>query len=117
MGSVLMSDHTMHGKEGERDAQSTLFPPSPRTPSFSQEEDVPTIGTHPSPPMYFDYHGFPDETYKYTYPAPGPSAELRARIKALLADGGFPSVKENSQRGFGENQCQRRCVHDDILSS
>lgn len=37
------------------------------------------------PGMIFDYMGFPPETYKYSYPAPGGSTELVERIVQLLS--------------------------------
>ena len=35
------------------------------------EESVPTLLGSPHPPMFFDYYGFPAETYEVSYPAPG----------------------------------------------
>ena len=52
------------------------------------EAPTPTITSAPNPELYFDYYGFPPETYEYRYPAPG-SPELAARIADLLRDGGF----------------------------
>lgn len=40
--------------------------------------------------LYYDYHGFPPETYKYKYPAPG-SNELSHKIQGLLKDNGIQS--------------------------
>ena len=37
----------------------------------------------PTPPMFYDYYGFPDESYQITYPAPG-SPQLANRIAGLL---------------------------------
>ena len=39
------------------------------------EEKQPTVSTNAAPGMLFDYYGFPPETYKLSYPAPG-SPEL-----------------------------------------
>ncbi|HEY9840492.1 MAG TPA: class III extradiol ring-cleavage dioxygenase, partial [Candidatus Obscuribacterales bacterium] len=39
------------------------------------EEDTVSITSNPKPDLIFDYHGFPEHTYKLTWPAPG-SPEL-----------------------------------------
>jgi aromatic ring-opening dioxygenase catalytic subunit (LigB family) len=50
------------------------------------------------PPLLFDYYGFPEHTYRLTYPAPG-SAELAARIRQLLAEAGM-ATQGDGARGF-----------------
>lgn len=50
------------------------------------------------PPMVYDYHGFPDHTYRIEYPAPG-SPQLAARIAALLQAGGL-ACRLDETRGF-----------------
>ncbi len=35
------------------------------------EESVATLLGSPTPPILYDYYGFPDEAYEITYPAPG----------------------------------------------
>ena len=62
------------------------------------EAPVPTVTTHPRPPMLFDYHGFPPEMYMIRWPAPGEPG-LAARVRALLAAAGLPSG-EDPRRGF-----------------
>lgn len=62
------------------------------------EESAPTVSTHPKPDMLFDYYGFPDSAYKYSYPAAG-SPEVAAEATALLAGAGF-SPKNDAKRGF-----------------
>ena len=42
------------------------------------------------PPMVYDYFGFPPETYKIVYPAPGAPA-LAARVAALLRQARLPT--------------------------
>ena len=42
----------------------------------AQEEDRPTLCTSPTPPMLYDYYGFPPESYELSYPAPGPAQPL-----------------------------------------
>jgi aromatic ring-opening dioxygenase catalytic subunit (LigB family) len=61
-------------------------------------EDAFTVMAGAQPPLLFDYHGFPEHTYRLTYPAPG-APELASRIQALLGDAGF-SVKSDAARGF-----------------
>lgn len=54
------------------------------------EHHVPALNAAAAPPLLFDYYGFPPETYRLTYPAPG-APELAERIAGLLQDGGFAS--------------------------
>ncbi len=56
------------------------------------------VGTHPRPPMYYDYYGFPEHTYHVRYDAPG-SPEVALQVKALLDKGGFPCGTDD-KRGF-----------------
>ena len=62
------------------------------------EERVPTVMTGAAPPLLFDYNGFPDHTYKLTWPAPG-APQLATRIRELLDRAGIPSASDD-QRGF-----------------
>jgi aromatic ring-opening dioxygenase catalytic subunit (LigB family) len=62
------------------------------------EERVTTVSTAAAPPMYFDYYGFPPNTYELNYPAPG-SPELAAEIAGLLAGAGIEH-RVNATRGF-----------------
>lgn len=57
-----------------------------------------TVQTHPSPPMLYDYGGFPEFTYKIQYPAPG-SPELAERVADLLDASGI-AVRRDPNRGF-----------------
>jgi len=50
------------------------------------------------PPMFYDYYGFPDESYQVTYPAPGNPA-LADRIAGLLDQNNI-SARIDPQRGF-----------------
>jgi 4,5-DOPA dioxygenase extradiol len=47
-----------------------------------EESAATLLGAH-TPPMFYDYYGFPDEAYKVSYPAPG-SPNLANRIAELL---------------------------------
>lgn len=62
------------------------------------EEPVFTVMSGERPPLLFDYYGFPPESYKLTWPAPG-DPQLAARVRKLLGDAGFPTA-ENTERGF-----------------
>jgi len=62
------------------------------------EESVITVLDGETPPMFYDYYGFPDEAYEITYPAPG-NPVLAHRIIDILKDHDIP-VRADSQRGF-----------------
>jgi aromatic ring-opening dioxygenase catalytic subunit (LigB family) len=62
------------------------------------EEPVPTVMTAEHPPILYDYYGFPPESYKITWPAPGAPA-LAARVRELLTSHGF-TTREDPNRGF-----------------
>lgn len=68
------------------------------TVSGHWEETDFTVNTSPAPPMYFDYYGFPDFTYRLSYPAPG-SPEVAARVQELLQGAGI-TVRTNDERGY-----------------
>lgn len=46
--------------------------------------------------LYFDYGGFPEESYEYKYPAPG-SPELATRVISLLASKGLRCTADPSR--------------------
>jgi aromatic ring-opening dioxygenase catalytic subunit (LigB family) len=62
------------------------------------EERVPTVMTNPAPPLLFDYYGFPEETYRIRWPAPG-APEAAARVRELLGADGIETA-EDGERGF-----------------
>jgi len=62
-----------------------------------EEADV-AITAAQSPPLLFDYYGFPPETYEYEYPAPGNPA-LAERVHELLQQAGIAS-RLDIERGF-----------------
>lgn len=62
------------------------------------EERAPTVMTSPHPPMLYDYSGFPPESYRLTWPAPG-APEIAARVQALLGAAGV-ETKADDRRGF-----------------
>jgi aromatic ring-opening dioxygenase catalytic subunit (LigB family) len=77
----------------------------PKTPpsallvvSAHWEEPVPTVMSSEHPPMLYDYYGFPPESYRITWPAPG-HPKLAARVRTLLESAGF-QTRENAERGY-----------------
>lgn len=62
------------------------------------EERIPTVMTAERPPMFYDYYGFPEETYRLQWPAPG-SPTLAARVREVLGAAGIESAT-NADRGF-----------------
>jgi aromatic ring-opening dioxygenase catalytic subunit (LigB family) len=96
------------GKKSDLDALATYLRSIhdvPATPpkallviSAHWEEAEPTVTTSASPPMLYDYYGFPPEAYAITWPAPG-HAEVASRVQQLLDGAGVPSAA-NPTRGF-----------------
>jgi 4,5-DOPA dioxygenase extradiol len=77
----------------------------PKTPpkaivvlSAHWESDPIKITSSSQPSMLYDYSGFPPETYKYKYPAPG-SPDLARKIQNLLEASGLKSELDEL-RGF-----------------
>lgn len=62
------------------------------------EETVFTVGSSPAPELIFDYSGFPEETYRLRFDAPG-APGLAHRIRDLIAAAGLP-VREDPERGY-----------------
>ena len=62
------------------------------------EESAATLLGAQTPPMFYDYYGFPEKAYEITYPAPG-SPELASRIAGLLKKNNIPT-RIDPQRGF-----------------
>ncbi|MBU1171608.1 MAG: dioxygenase [Proteobacteria bacterium] len=62
------------------------------------EENVATLLSAQSPSMFYDYYGFPDESYEIVYSAPG-SPELANRVDSLLLKHKISS-RLDAQRGF-----------------
>jgi aromatic ring-opening dioxygenase catalytic subunit (LigB family) len=57
-----------------------------------------TVGSGERPALIFDYYGFPEETYRLTFDAPG-SPGLAGRVRALLTGAGFPAALDPA-RGY-----------------
>lgn len=58
----------------------------------------PTVNVAERPPLLFDYCGFPEHTYRLTYPAAG-APQLAGRVRGLLGEAGFETAAE-SDRGL-----------------
>ncbi len=79
----------------------SVLPERPRAllvVSAHWEQELPTLMTSPTPPMLYDYYGFPPESYEITWPAPG-APEVAEEVRALLSDQGIESAV-NESRGF-----------------
>jgi aromatic ring-opening dioxygenase catalytic subunit (LigB family) len=61
-------------------------------------ESVLTVMTAERPPILYDYYGFPPESYRIQWPAPGDPA-LAARVRSLLGAAGFETAAD-PKRGF-----------------
>lgn len=62
------------------------------------EASLPTVTSHPRPPLIYDYTNFPPHTYALRYDVPG-SPELAARVGELLRASGIASA-EDATRGL-----------------
>jgi len=93
-----------HAWDGLRDYLSRLVASLPERPkaflvvTAHWEAAEPTVSVNPKPGMLFDYYGFPEHTYKLSYPAPG-DPELAAEVKRLIEAAGLPVATDGS-RGF-----------------
>jgi len=82
-------------------AVPTVAPRRPRALlviSAHWEARVPSLMTSPRPPMLYDYYGFPPESYRITWPAPG-DPELARHVESLLRQSGF-ETEEDARRGY-----------------
>ncbi len=62
------------------------------------EEPAFTASAAEHPQLIFDYSGFPEDTYKLTWPAPGDPL-LAQRVTGMLKDAGLPAAT-SPDRGF-----------------
>ena len=62
------------------------------------EEPVFTAGTASQPNLIYDYSGFPEHTYRLTWPAPG-APDLAHCVVDLLHEAGLPAAA-SATRGF-----------------
>ena len=92
---------TWHKTQRFLEGLSATLPAAPRAlvvVSGHWEEPAFTAGSAAHPKLIFDYSGFPEETYRLSWPAPG-EPELAARVAGMLGEAGLPSAL-NSNRGF-----------------
>jgi aromatic ring-opening dioxygenase catalytic subunit (LigB family) len=61
------------------------------------ETQQPTLNIAAKPDLLFDYYGFPEHTYRLTYPVSG-APELAPRVRGLLSEAGFESAA--AERGL-----------------
>lgn len=64
------------------------------------EEQTAAVTSAPHPPLFYDYYGFPEETYRITYDAPG-EPTLAVAVSKLLETAGIPSRLDDTH-GFGK---------------
>ena len=57
-----------------------------------------TVQTKPSPALFYDYYGFPENTYQLSWPAPG-APDVAARVIELAKAAGI-AVREDNSRDF-----------------
>ncbi len=62
------------------------------------EAEAFTVGSAERPPLIFDYYGFPEETYRLRFDAPG-APTLAHRVRDLLTAAGLPAAAD-AQRGW-----------------
>ena len=62
------------------------------------EENAAAITSGASPPIIYDYYGFPEEAYRIEYPCPGDPG-LAGHIHALFEKAGIKAAKDQ-KRGF-----------------
>lgn len=62
------------------------------------EEKTPTLTAGDNPPLIYDYYGFPEESYRITYPCPG-EPDLAGQIHEVFKTAGISSSMDQS-RGF-----------------
>ena len=62
------------------------------------EERVPTLISGERPALFYDYYGFPEESYQIRYPAPG-APRLAAEIKEMLWNQNL-QAELDAERGF-----------------
>jgi aromatic ring-opening dioxygenase catalytic subunit (LigB family) len=88
--------------KGMQDVVTKFLPKEPPSAivviSAHWEADPISINSSPNPSMYYDYGGFPKETFEYQYPAQG-SPALAQRIQNLLTNQGLESHM-NDTRGY-----------------
>ncbi len=62
------------------------------------ETERPTANVAQKPRLLFDYHGFPEHTYRLKYPVDG-AVDLEPRVRSLLTQAGF-DLDVDAKRGL-----------------
>jgi aromatic ring-opening dioxygenase catalytic subunit (LigB family) len=84
---------TWHKTQRFLEGLAATLPVAPRAllvVSGHWEEPAFTAGAAAEPKLIFDYSGFPEDTYRLTWPAPG-DPELAVRVAGLLGKAGLPT--------------------------
>jgi aromatic ring-opening dioxygenase catalytic subunit (LigB family) len=92
---------TWHATQRFLEGLAATLPESPKAllvVSGHWEEPAFTAGAAPKPELIFDYSGFPEHTYRLSWPASG-EPELAMRVHSLLRDAGLPASLD-ARRGF-----------------
>jgi aromatic ring-opening dioxygenase catalytic subunit (LigB family) len=85
-------------KEYLRSIRDIATPRAVLMVSAHWESETVTIMTSHNPPMLYDYYGFPEESYRITWPAPG-MPSLATRVQELLTSAHIASQTDGT-RGF-----------------
>lgn len=62
------------------------------------EEDIATVTSAAQPSLYYDYYGFPEESYSIQYPAAG-APQVADEVRRLLQQAGIAQAA-NAERGL-----------------
>lgn len=92
---------TWNATQGFLEGLAGTLPAAPKAMvvvSGHWEEPAFTASAAPAPTLIFDYSGFPEHTYRLTWPAPG-EPELATQVSGLLKRAGLPTAI-NTNRGF-----------------
>ncbi|HEX8711165.1 MAG TPA: class III extradiol ring-cleavage dioxygenase [Terracidiphilus sp.] len=92
---------TWHATQRFLEGLAATLPETPRALlviSGHWEEPVFTAGAAAAPKLIFDYSGFPEHTYRLTWPAPG-DPKLAARLAQMLGEAGLPAATD-ANRGY-----------------
>lgn len=60
------------------------------------EEAVPNVNAAEDSPLFYDHGGFPDYTYRLTWPAPG-APDVATRVQQLLGDAGIDNARNETR--------------------
>jgi 4,5-DOPA dioxygenase extradiol len=98
MPLIYKEEHALLYKQFQEIEQQYPQPKAILLFSAHWEETEWTILDYDSPPLYYDYYGFPAEAYNLTYPIKS-TTELRNIVKEELKKEGV-DLKTNTKRGY-----------------